>query len=384
MNKILIINGYYFPSKNYGGPSTSVFNLVSALKDDFDFYIVAKNHDYGNKEVFSNIKEGWNELNEGGHILYLSDEEYNYVTFYNLVKQLKIDLIYVSGFYFRHLKNPLWLYRKTQKPVVIAPKGELNGNALKIQAFKKKIYIFLARLLGIYSKLYFHSTCEEEFWGLRKKIGISEDRILQIENIPVGINHVVRSFESKAPLKIMSVGRVCEIKNNLEMIRCIVNANIPCIYDIYGNIEDKEYYQNCMKAVAENKSSNIKINFKGGIDHQEILNLYKDYEIFFSLTKSENYGQAIAEALANGCRVILSKGTTPWDDIDGYAGIVVPLENIGGISDYLNYVYHLNVDERKQYSQKVVDFAEQRLNITSIKEKYIHELNRLVSQFCEK
>ena len=164
MKKILIINGYYFPSKNYGGPSTSVFNLVSALKNDFDFYIVAKNHDYGNKEVFTNIKEGWTELGEGGHILYLSDDEYNYDTFLNIVKQLKIDLIYVSGFYFRQWKNPLWLYKKTQKPVVIAPKGELNSNALKIQALKKKIYIFIAKLFGIYKELYFHSTCEEEFW----------------------------------------------------------------------------------------------------------------------------------------------------------------------------------------------------------------------------
>lgn len=379
MKKILIINGYYFPSKNYGGPSTSVFNLISALKYDFDFYIVAKNHDYGSNELFTDIKEGWNKLSEGGHILYLCDAEYNYVTFLNIVKQLKIDLIYVSGFYFRHWKNPLWLYKKTQKPVVIAPKGELNSNALKIQALKKKAYLYFARFFGIYNKLYFHSTCEEEFWGVRKKIGISEDRILQIENIPVGINYVEHAFESNAPLKIMSVGRVCEIKNNLEMIKCIVDVNIPCIYDIYGNIEDKEYYQNCMKVVAENKSPNIKINFKGGIEHRQILNLYKDYEIFFSLTKSENYGQAIAEALANGCRLILSKGTTPWDDIDGRAGIVVSLENVGGISDYLNYVYHLNVDERKQYSQKVVEYAEQRLNITCIKEKYIHELNKLVS-----
>ena len=42
-------------------------------------------------------------------------------------------------------------------------------------------------------------------------------------------------------------------------------------------------------------------------------------------TINENYGHVIAESLANGRPVILSKGTTPWDDLDGKAGFVISL-----------------------------------------------------------
>lgn len=57
MKKILIFNGWYLPSKRCGGPVTSIRNTVEACSDEFQFYIVALDHDFGDTAVFPNIQK---------------------------------------------------------------------------------------------------------------------------------------------------------------------------------------------------------------------------------------------------------------------------------------------------------------------------------------
>ena len=51
MKRILAYNDYYIPAVKCGGPVTSIQNAVNALRDEFEFYIEATNHDFGDTTV---------------------------------------------------------------------------------------------------------------------------------------------------------------------------------------------------------------------------------------------------------------------------------------------------------------------------------------------
>ena len=55
MKRILVFNDYYIPAVKCGGPVTSIRNAVMALSDEFEFYIEAANHDFGDNQPFLNI-----------------------------------------------------------------------------------------------------------------------------------------------------------------------------------------------------------------------------------------------------------------------------------------------------------------------------------------
>ena len=59
------------------------------------------------------------------------------------------------------------------------------------------------------------------------------------------------------------------------------------------------------------------VSFVGGVYGEDKWNLFRKADVFILPTFSENFGIAIAEALASGTPVITTKGT-PWEDLPKY------------------------------------------------------------------
>ena len=62
MRKILIFNGYYYPSKNCGGPITSYENIINACSDEYDFYVACYDHDFNDMTPFGKEKGVWHQV----------------------------------------------------------------------------------------------------------------------------------------------------------------------------------------------------------------------------------------------------------------------------------------------------------------------------------
>ena len=77
VKKILIFNGYYYPSKNCGGPITSIENIVNTCCDEFDFYIICYNHDFNDMTPFEVEKNKWIKVGNA-NVMYV---EQNYLDF---------------------------------------------------------------------------------------------------------------------------------------------------------------------------------------------------------------------------------------------------------------------------------------------------------------
>lgn len=359
--KILAFNDYYIPATDVGGPVTSISNAVKALSDDFDFYIEAYNHNFSDKKPFENIEVG-KAYNVGDAVVYYHPDgylDYNYSRMEVFIKMVDPDIMWFSGLLMPNkLHNAIKIGEKHNIPVVISPRGEASPDRMCIKGYKKYPYAFLMKLYGLYRKknVYFHVTSNDEIEGLVKYFGIDEARITLVPNIGVVASPRDKNYKKeKDKLRIVFLSRIHEVKNLLFAIEIVKKLKCEAVFDIYGPIESKNYWQKCQYAIV-NAPSNVKINYRGKVNPGAVGDVFRRYDCFLFPTINENYGHVIAESLANGCPVILSKGTTPWDDLDGIAGYVCDLRNVDQYVEVLEELSSFNDECYSNLSISTIDY----------------------------
>lgn len=312
--KILIILTGFLPGKKFGGPPISVDNFCSLMKED-ECFIVTRNHDMGETETYKDIKSGWNDRGNC-KVLYLSDKEYGYRKYEEVIKEINPDVIYLQGLFQNCIIPCLFLAKKHNIPVLLAPRGELCAGAFK-KKYKKVPYIIFLKIFGLLNKVHFQSTSEEETEAIMQHLGITEDRIHFLTNVP-SIPKKEYPVPEKQPgvAKFIFISRIVRKKNLKAAISYFKNIEGDVTFDIYGPIEDKDYWQECQDEI-KLLPSNIKVNYCGLVSHNQIHETFARYHAFLFPTFSENFGHVIAEALSVGCPVIISD-QTPWNDVEKY------------------------------------------------------------------
>ena len=157
----------------------------------------------------------------------------------------------------------------------------------------------------------------------------------------------------------MFVSRIHEVKNILLAIQIVKSLKCKAVFDIYGPIESKDYWDLCLKEM-EHLSENIQINYCGLLPMDEVGKTFQNYDAFLFPTINENYGHVIAEALANGCPTVLSKGTTPWDDLDGVAGYIVDLKNETEFKEKLEKLASLDEEEYSALRKSTIEYFKRK------------------------
>lgn len=110
--------------------------------------------------------------------------------------------------------------------------------------------------------------------------------------------------------KFVFLSRIHPKKNLLNAIGFFDNVKGQAIFDIYGPIEDEEYWKECQGEI-KRLPININANYCGLVSHDEVHEIFSKYDAFLFPTLSENYGHVIAESLSVGTTVIISD-QTPW------------------------------------------------------------------------
>ena len=87
----------FYPQKNSGGPPISIKNLVDSIYNDFDIYIISKNHEINEKEALPNIKNGWNDF-YFGKAYYFEYGSKSFTKLTKLIQEIKPDVIYQNSY----------------------------------------------------------------------------------------------------------------------------------------------------------------------------------------------------------------------------------------------------------------------------------------------
>lgn len=308
--KLLIISQCFYPSVSRGGPAVSVTNLAKALADQMEVSVITASYEGGTGETFSEIHEGKNRL-FGCDVYYLRQTAASVIT--QQMQKISPDVLYISSLFSAEYTLPALRYAKKHHiKTVLAPRGELQPNALCRKSFKKKVYLLMLRCLGLTNKLVFHATSEEEKKAIQKLF--PKAVVFTAHNLALPRESGPRTRNKKAgELHAVAVCRVHPIKGLDKGIAALQSLRGSVTYDIYGPIEDEAYFKQCQK-IAAALPEHIRVSFCGTAKPTEVPQLLRNADVFLLPTKTENFGNAIVEAMLHGCPAVISDAT-PWRNL---------------------------------------------------------------------
>ncbi len=357
--KVLIITDWYFPGYKAGGPITSIYNMVQSLSRDFDFKIYTRNTDWFDDQPYSMASDEW--LSSENAIVYYSSGGHIQKVL-SLIDNLEENsILYINGFYspfFSLIPMLKGMISKKSIRLIVAPRGMLNTNAIKIKSFRKKLIISLLRSLGVEKKVIFHSASSVESTQIQQVY--PKGKIRLAENLPKKIT-IGKSIERQ---DFVNVGRISEVKNSLKMVSLFSEFS-ELKLTMVGTTDDPEYLNQCLNSASFNTF------FIPGLNPKEVGEKLESSKFYISMTSGENFGHAIIEALACGCPVIISD-QTPWNDLESFgAGWVIPLDDEERWKSVINMA---NVMEEADYfrmSERAKEYVSSKFNFAELRQQYL-------------
>jgi len=316
---ILAVAPFFPPAILAGGPIRSVEGLIDRLHNEFNFYVLAVNHDLGQTNILPGVhSDGWIKQKHA-LIRFESDNSFTVKNYRRWITESKASVIYLNTFFsprFSLLPQMAALLNRGIRPaVVIAPRGSLMREALGLKPLKKRVYFSIYRLLGLHRKVLWHATSNEEAADLRTLFGPHITVIVASQLRANADRTVLPSLEKKVrQLRVIFLSRISPKKNLVFAIERLARINGKVHFTIAGPMEDESYAAECV-ALARSLPASVTVDFIGTVEHTRVEQVITDHHLFFLPSLAENYGHAIVEALYCS-RPVLIGDRTPWHDLD--------------------------------------------------------------------
>lgn len=355
--KILVFSDWFLPGYKAGGPIRSLANLVHAL--DFEFWIVTRITDHHSSVPYAGITPGeWTMHRPHVHVCYMHEEQVNSAFIKKTIREQSFDYLYFNSLFspiFTLLPLRIARAMGLASRCVLAPRGMLKSGALSVKARKKKVFLFVAGVLGWFKGIRWHATNEQEAAEIRQHFGKSCN-VGIAPNLASIVDSPIRSAEKKrGEMRLVCIARISPekgIREALIFLKAARLTNIECVF--YGIQQNSAYLQEC-KTIAK-EISGATISFPGEIAPENIADALRDSHFFYLPTLGENFGHAIAEALQLGKPVIISN-RTPWVDLSTvHAGWDLPLE-ASAFAAVLQTCFSMDQDEYNEWSLAAAKFG---------------------------
>jgi glycosyltransferase involved in cell wall biosynthesis len=371
---ILTFVRYYLPGFKSGGPIRSIANMVEALGDEFEFRIVTSDRDSLDVAPYDRItSDGWMSVGKAW-VYYVSPERRRLFTWARLIRETPHDVLYLNSLF-----NPVFtllplfarrLSGSHSKPVVVAPRGEFSPGALGLKRWKKRPFLVVAQISGLYRNVLWHASTEDEAQLIRREFGGAASMVIARNLPPMSGQQrtLCEAIDASGPLRIVFLSRISRMKILDYALRVLAKTRVRIQFDIWGTLEDPAYWKKCQDQIRF-LPENIVARYRGVADPSEVNQILAAYDLLFLPTRGENYGHVIAEAFSAGTPVLLSD-QTPWRNLRNEGvGWDLPLANgeaafLEAIEDALHKVGL----GRVAWRQRVLDFATERLNDPSLLE----------------
>jgi glycosyltransferase involved in cell wall biosynthesis len=367
--KVLVFVDWYHPGYRAGGPIRSMWNMINALCNRIDFFVITRNTDYLQTEPYAGISaDSWQTLNDGHHVWYCSEGKTSQFDFIKAVEQIgQPDVIYINGIFSPVFSiQPARMIKKgtlKAEKCIISPRGMFAPDALKIKSLKKKLFLNFARITGLYKPFIWHATNATEANQVKKVVG-SAAKCISIPNLIDRSNLVADRQIEKQPgkLRLASVARIAPEKNLLYALERLSEMPSGEIHlDVYGSVYSEQYMQQC-QAVCNRLPANITVAFHGETPNNALSKTLQPYHALILPTLGENFGHIIAESLMANVPVMISN-RTPWNDIQqAGAGWVIPLEEPQQWIISLQALCNMDQSTYIQYCQQAFAYISAKTN----------------------
>ena len=333
--RIVLIVPYYRPGFRSGGPTASVEAMMAQIGHEFVWEIVTADRDEGEHSRYAGIPPDGRSTQGGVEIRYLPPGFERLVGLTRLLRRGDYDLLYLNDLF-----QPCWglwplvLHRSGRlrgRPVLVAPRNQLSAAALGLKPRKKRLFLHVARWLGLWDGVLWHATRLQE-----------RDEIVQMTNTNATV-WVAPEFPNAnvlgvkrgpvrpagGPLRVVFFSRISPMKNLEVALSVLEGMPFPVHFDIAGPVDDAAYWARVQRMIRD-LPGRISVRYLGAVEPAQVHSLLGAYDALLLPTRGENFGHVILEALAAGCPPIISD-RTPWKDLDEKkCGWVVALEDVDG------------------------------------------------------
>ncbi len=321
--KFLTSVGFYLPGYKAGGPIRTLANMTNRLGDEFQFKIITADRDFGDTKPYPSINiNDWNRVGKAD-VFYMRPDQRSIKGFRKLLCSTEYDVLYLNSFFSPCFTIKPLLLRMLRLipgrpfvPLIIAPRGEFSTGALALKSFKKRVYIVVAKVLGLYKGVIWQASSKHEEADIRRCFD-RDARVFIAPNLPPLNNAEDESKEvqnkTNGHLKILFLSRISQMKNLGYALKMLAGLKGRVECNIYGPMEDKVYWAQCQKVISA-LPVNIKVRYCGSVEHNKVGTVMREHDLFLFPTLGENFGHVILEALLAGCPVLISD-QTPWRDL---------------------------------------------------------------------
>lgn len=222
-----------------------------------------------------------------------------------------VDIIHNHGLWMMPNVYPGMVAKQHNLPSVISPRGMLTAWAMQNGSVVKRLFWPLVQKPALTATTCFHATARSEYEDIRR-MGFRQP----VAVIPNGIDIPDDVTKQRSGLRtLLFLGRV-HPKKGLDMLLPAWKAVQDRFSDWRLSIAgpDNDGYLAQMQHLAQRLQLK-RTEFVGAVRGEAKWDAYRNAELFVLPTYSENFGMAVAEALASGVPAIVSKGA-PWGDLD--------------------------------------------------------------------
>ena len=365
---VLVCTHYYLPGYKAGGPTRTLSNLVDQLGDQIDFNILTVDRDSGDKTAYPGVSvNDWNRVGKA-NVYYLSQNSGSFFGLRHVLRRAKYDLLHLNSFFSPSFTIKALILRKLRlipnKPVIIAPRGELSMAALRIKGMKKRIYRYAVKRIGLYNNVNWHASGEREVGDIRREFGhkanilIARDLVVESPRD----TDLSRLRPSKIPgsLDLVFLSRISRMKNLDGALSMLKGLKGTVNFNIYGPPEDEDYWIECQRQISS-LPKYVSVRYFGMVPPDNVGEIFGKHHVFLLPTRGENFGHVIYESLAAGCPVIISD-QTPWQDLESKkAGWSIPLNDTERFSSVLQHCIDMDASDLEMHSM----YAQERASLVS-------------------
>jgi glycosyltransferase involved in cell wall biosynthesis len=247
-----------------------------------------------------------------------------------MLRDTKPDMIYLNSLFDQafSMKPHLALGRGREIPILLTPRGELSSGALGLKAGRKRVFLSTVRAAGLYNNIHWHACSRPEAEQIQRFFSPDRRRVFLASNLPEAGQNSIQRYTTKQPgkLRIALAARIAPMKNTLAAIRIAGKLSGVVELDLWGPLEDKDYWQACQRQISLSPPD-LSVRYRGEVEHEKLHALLHEYDVMLLPTLGENFGHAIIEALDAGLPVVISD-RTPWRNLEpSGVGADLPLDD---------------------------------------------------------
>jgi glycosyltransferase involved in cell wall biosynthesis len=378
---LYIVTEYFYPFSDAGGPIRSIEQTIKSLNDKISFRLITSANNHQGQKLTNNTKSNY-FVNEP------ITDTLTYYSFNTIIGGFKLVQLYFKNRQHTFYINGMFIPRLSLLPalicknIIISPRGMLINETLGSKYVFKKFYLFIYKLI-VSKNAIWHATDAAEVLDIKRFFG-ERANVKLITNIPVKPLDVNLKREKQTEsLKLVYYSLIVQKKGLLTLIQTLKSLNLPISLDIYGSIKDQSYWRECIQEI-NNNNTQVTFNYLGHADPSFSQAILAKYDAFVLLTKGENFGHSIYEALSVGTPVIITN-KTPWqfESSVNPPGWIINNDNQGididALKQTLTNLYHMDNDAYTLSSKAAHAYAVDFYNSHDFKKEYTDLFNSFES-----